>query len=177
MFPKTTTFQLRLNQHTLPTNWKSRAAENDDVSANAVFKYTHVSWIRSPALARFYWSPETSIHGNLFEKHNRSCSKTLNLNLSDFSFSVMEQSAKFPEEKKEAEEPLPQPQQQQQSGGGWGGWGFSPLSYLSDLQKAAAVAAEEISRNVRKFFSSFTRIWFILMELGFCRGSCWWLSF
>ncbi|KAG8368309.1 hypothetical protein BUALT_Bualt15G0032200 [Buddleja alternifolia] len=33
-------------------------------------------------------------------------------------------------------------------GGGWGGWGFSPLSYLSDLQKAATVAAEEISRNV-----------------------------
>ena len=33
-------------------------------------------------------------------------------------------------------------------GGGWGGWGFSPFSYLSDLQKAAAVAAEEISRNV-----------------------------
>lgn len=33
--------------------------------------------------------------------------------------------------------------------GGWGGWGFSPFSYLSDLQKAAAVAAEEISRNVR----------------------------
>lgn len=32
-------------------------------------------------------------------------------------------------------------------GGGWGGWGFS-LSYLSDLQKAAAEAAEEISRNV-----------------------------
>ncbi|GMH13426.1 hypothetical protein Nepgr_015267 [Nepenthes gracilis] len=31
--------------------------------------------------------------------------------------------------------------------GGWGGWGFTPLSYLSDLQKAAAVAAEEISRN------------------------------
>ncbi|KAL9231612.1 hypothetical protein vseg_006816 [Gypsophila vaccaria] len=28
-------------------------------------------------------------------------------------------------------------------GGGWSGWGFSPLSYLSDLQKAA----EEISRN------------------------------
>ncbi|KAH1087389.1 hypothetical protein AAZX31_07G166000 [Glycine max] len=28
-----------------------------------------------------------------------------------------------------------------------GGWGFSPLSFLSDLQKAAAVAAEEISRN------------------------------
>ncbi|KAL0422679.1 UNVERIFIED_CONTAM: hypothetical protein Slati_3290800 [Sesamum latifolium] len=32
-------------------------------------------------------------------------------------------------------------------GGGWGGWGFSPFSYLSDLQKAATVAAEEISRN------------------------------
>ncbi|KAH6814868.1 BAT2 domain protein [Perilla frutescens var. frutescens] len=32
------------------------------------------------------------------------------------------------------------------AGGGWGGWGFS-LSYLSDLQKAAAEAAEEISRN------------------------------
>ncbi|KAL6522615.1 hypothetical protein OROMI_031573 [Orobanche minor] len=29
----------------------------------------------------------------------------------------------------------------------WGGWGFSPLSYLSDLQKAANVAAEEISRS------------------------------
>lgn len=36
-------------------------------------------------------------------------------------------------------------------GGGWGGWGFSPLSYLSDLQKAATVAAEEISRNVCAF--------------------------
>ncbi|EPS69314.1 hypothetical protein M569_05452, partial [Genlisea aurea] len=33
------------------------------------------------------------------------------------------------------------------SGGGWGGWGFSPLSYLSDLQKSVTVAAEEISRN------------------------------
>ncbi|GLT86323.1 hypothetical protein SLE2022_044680 [Rubroshorea leprosula] len=31
--------------------------------------------------------------------------------------------------------------------GGWGGWGFSSLSVLSDLQKAATVAAEEISRN------------------------------
>ncbi|XLU76522.1 hypothetical protein S245_035575 [Arachis hypogaea] len=28
-----------------------------------------------------------------------------------------------------------------------GGWGFSSFSFLSDLQKAAAVAAEEISRN------------------------------
>lgn len=35
--------------------------------------------------------------------------------------------------------------------GGWGGWGFS--SVFSDLQKAAAVAAEEISRNV-SFFPS-----------------------
>nr|XP_016449115.1 PREDICTED: uncharacterized protein LOC107774150 [Nicotiana tabacum] len=33
-------------------------------------------------------------------------------------------------------------------GGGWGGgWGFSAFSYLTDLQKAATVAAEEISRN------------------------------
>ncbi|KAK7273941.1 hypothetical protein RIF29_15009 [Crotalaria pallida] len=31
--------------------------------------------------------------------------------------------------------------------GDWGGWGLSPLSFLSDLQKAATVAAEEISRN------------------------------
>ncbi|GAB2267276.1 hypothetical protein Dimus_002262 [Dionaea muscipula] len=31
--------------------------------------------------------------------------------------------------------------------GGRGGWGFSSWSYISDLQKAAAVAAEEISRN------------------------------
>lgn len=35
-------------------------------------------------------------------------------------------------------------------GGGWGGWGLS-LSYLSDLQKAATEAAEEISRNVCVF--------------------------
>ncbi|GAB4853951.1 hypothetical protein Ancab_018160 [Ancistrocladus abbreviatus] len=34
-----------------------------------------------------------------------------------------------------------------EGGGGWGAWGFTPFSYLSDLQKAAAVAAEEISRN------------------------------
>ncbi|OIW01919.1 hypothetical protein TanjilG_15244 [Lupinus angustifolius] len=31
--------------------------------------------------------------------------------------------------------------------GYWGGWGLSPLSFLTDLQKAATVAAEEISRN------------------------------
>lgn len=48
------------------------------------------------------------------------------------------------------------------SAGGWGGWGFS-LSYLSDLQKAAAEAAEEISRNVcvlrsetNSFFQTFS---------------------
>ena len=41
-------------------------------------------------------------------------------------------------------------------GGSWGGWGFSPLSVLSDLQKAAAVAAEEISRNVFWECFSFT---------------------
>ncbi|KAL0384159.1 UNVERIFIED_CONTAM: hypothetical protein Sradi_2810200 [Sesamum radiatum] len=35
----------------------------------------------------------------------------------------------------------------EETGSGWGGWGFSPFSYLSDLQKAATVAAEEISRN------------------------------
>lgn len=34
---------------------------------------------------------------------------------------------------------------------GWGGWGFSPLSVLSDLQKAA----EEISRNVRILLLTF----------------------
>ncbi|XP_055807963.1 uncharacterized protein LOC129876531 isoform X3 [Solanum dulcamara] len=34
-------------------------------------------------------------------------------------------------------------------GGGWGGgWGLSAFSYLTDFQKAATVAAEEISRNV-----------------------------
>ncbi|XP_047251080.1 uncharacterized protein LOC107840349 isoform X2 [Capsicum annuum] len=32
-------------------------------------------------------------------------------------------------------------------GGGWGGWGFSAFSYISDIQKAATTAAEEISRN------------------------------
>ncbi|XP_021738494.1 uncharacterized protein LOC110704991 [Chenopodium quinoa] len=36
-------------------------------------------------------------------------------------------------------------------GGGWGGWGFSPLSYLSDLQKAAALAAEEIRTAAESF--------------------------
>ncbi|KAL3843493.1 hypothetical protein ACJIZ3_000896 [Penstemon smallii] len=51
--------------------------------------------------------------------------------------------------KPESEEtPASQPSTAAQTGGGgWGGWGFSPLSYLSDLQKAANVVAEEISRN------------------------------
>ncbi|KAJ4964921.1 hypothetical protein NE237_016770 [Protea cynaroides] len=40
--------------------------------------------------------------------------------------------------------PVPKPASAK---GGWGGWGISPFSVLSDLQKAAAVAAEEISRN------------------------------
>ncbi|MQK22684.1 hypothetical protein EI013_30420, partial [Escherichia coli] len=45
--------------------------------------------------------------------------------------------------KNDDEEEVGQHQQQQD----WGGWGLSPLSFLSDLQKAATVAAEEISRN------------------------------
>ncbi|CAN4112288.1 unnamed protein product [Withania somnifera] len=32
-------------------------------------------------------------------------------------------------------------------GGGGGGWGFSAFTYISDIQKAATTAAEEISRN------------------------------
>jgi len=44
------------------------------------------------------------------------------------------------------EEVAPEPQLPKPSAGGWG---FLQFSFLSDLQKAAAVAAEEISRNVR----------------------------
>ncbi|MBA0655208.1 hypothetical protein Goklo_007715 [Gossypium klotzschianum] len=51
------------------------------------------------------------------------------------------------EEEPKAEEPLPASTTAPNSGGGWGGWGFSAFSVLSDLQKAATVAAEEISRN------------------------------
>ncbi|KAJ7946013.1 BAT2 domain protein [Quillaja saponaria] len=64
----------------------------------------------------------------------------------------MDENKQSPTEKKETEkkqqanaaEAAPSPKS---GGGGWGGWGFSPLSVLSDLQKAATVAAEEISRN------------------------------
>ncbi|KAL0412525.1 UNVERIFIED_CONTAM: hypothetical protein Sradi_1454200 [Sesamum radiatum] len=55
-----------------------------------------------------------------------------------------------PSEAEEAAAAAEQPSSVEETGGGgggWGGWGFSPLSYLSDLQKVAAVAAEEISRN------------------------------
>ena len=48
--------------------------------------------------------------------------------------------------------------------GGWGGWGFSPLSVLSDLQKAA----QEISRNV-----SFLLLRLLLLPVVVvCTGSC-----
>lgn len=51
------------------------------------------------------------------------------------------------EEEPKTEEQLPASTTAPNSGGGWGGWGFSAFSVLSDLQKAATVAAEEISRN------------------------------
>ena len=53
-------------------------------------------------------------------------------------------------------------------GGGWGGWGFSPFSVFSDLQKAATVAAEEISRNVSLSLSlSFSKCtWIVLFGCG-----------
>ncbi|XVE49134.1 hypothetical protein DITRI_Ditri01bG0057900 [Diplodiscus trichospermus] len=51
------------------------------------------------------------------------------------------------EENPEKEEHQPPSTTTPKSGGGWGGWGFSAFSVLSDLQKAATVAAEEISRN------------------------------
>lgn len=50
------------------------------------------------------------------------------------------------EESNATEQPLISPKASA-GGGGWGGWGFSPLSVFTDLQKAATVAAEEISRN------------------------------
>ncbi|KAK2978390.1 hypothetical protein RJ640_016492 [Escallonia rubra] len=51
----------------------------------------------------------------------------------------------IPEEEVEAARAPPPTGSGGGSGGGWGGWGFS--SVFSDLQKAATVAAEEISRN------------------------------
>ncbi|KAK9286813.1 hypothetical protein L1049_015218 [Liquidambar formosana] len=62
----------------------------------------------------------------------------------------MEENKKSPQEEEEVEkeeEEVAAPPPSKGGGGGWGGWGFSPLSVLSDLQKAATVAAEEISRN------------------------------
>lgn len=63
---------------------------------------------------------------------------------------MAEKDTKSEGEIKEVETAAEQPLLHEESagGGGWGGWGFSPFSYLTDLQKAAAVAAEEISRNV-----------------------------
>ncbi|KAL2460208.1 hypothetical protein Adt_43628 [Abeliophyllum distichum] len=52
--------------------------------------------------------------------------------------------------------PAAQPSAENENGGG--GWGFSPFSYLSDLQKVATVAAEEISRNAADVAKSFTDI-------------------
>ncbi|WMV12986.1 hypothetical protein MTR67_006371 [Solanum verrucosum] len=49
-------------------------------------------------------------------------------------------------EKQEEAQPPPVPEVAG-GGGGWGGWGFSAFSYISDIQKAATTAAEEISRN------------------------------
>ncbi|MBA0549602.1 hypothetical protein Golob_020624, partial [Gossypium lobatum] len=49
------------------------------------------------------------------------------------------------EDKEEKESP--EDEEEPKSGGGWGGWVFSTFSVLSDLQKAAAVAAEEIALN------------------------------
>lgn len=53
-------------------------------------------------------------------------------------------------EKQEEAQPPPVPEVAD-GGGGWGGWGFSAFSYISDIQKAATTAAEEISRNVLVF--------------------------
>lgn len=61
----------------------------------------------------------------------------------------MDGSADLPLTEKE-----PEPAPKGAESGGWGGWGFSPFSVLSDLQKAATVAVDEISRNVFLFFFS-----------------------
>ncbi|KAL3614171.1 hypothetical protein CASFOL_042245 [Castilleja foliolosa] len=49
------------------------------------------------------------------------------------------------DEKPDDEVEKPSPAKENAASGG--GWGFSPLNYLSDLQKAANEAAEEISRS------------------------------
>ncbi|XP_043713663.1 uncharacterized protein LOC122662159 [Telopea speciosissima] len=60
----------------------------------------------------------------------------------------MEETPQSPRKKEIEPEPASEPEPKPEPAkGGWGGWGISPFSVLSDLQKAAAVAAEEISRN------------------------------
>ncbi|KAL9276179.1 hypothetical protein ACSQ67_026280 [Phaseolus vulgaris] len=56
----------------------------------------------------------------------------------------MEDKTQSESKQNDDDEVAPKPQLPNPSSGGWG---FSPFSFLSDLQKAAAVAAEEISRN------------------------------
>ncbi|XP_052201977.1 uncharacterized protein LOC127807854 [Diospyros lotus] len=59
--------------------------------------------------------------------------------------STLKSPAERPTGEEETAAPTHPPKEEE--GGGWGGWGFSAFSVFSDLQKAAAVAAEEISRN------------------------------
>ncbi|KAI8554396.1 hypothetical protein RHMOL_Rhmol05G0095500 [Rhododendron molle] len=78
--------------------------------------------------------------GDVAEGHNFLC--VVSMEEDNSSKSIKEE-----KEKPEEEQPTAAAAQPSGGGGGWGGWGFSPLSVFSDLQKAAAVAAEEISRN------------------------------
>lgn len=86
-------------------------------------------------------------------------------------------SDKEPQTEQKQEPPPPPPQAKSSGGGGWGGWGFSPFSVLTDLQKAA----EEISRNVRFiiygspfFFGSIQiRVWIYFGRWFSCRSSSW----
>lgn len=50
--------------------------------------------------------------------------------------------------------------------GGWGGWGFSAFSYISDIQKAATTAAEEISRNVRIILTPIFSFYFCIYNVA-----------
>ncbi|XP_042498549.1 uncharacterized protein LOC122076946 [Macadamia integrifolia] len=60
----------------------------------------------------------------------------------------MEEKMQSPRKKELEPEPVSKPEPEPEPAkGGWGGWGISPFSVLSDLQKAATAAAEEISRN------------------------------